>query len=253
MKKLFSFVLAFFIAFSCCITAFAKVDLSKVSGFVDKSISLSGSSFTFDLSSLFEFCYNIYESLASSYAKKIETYRTTFFIFMLSNGLSVSSPILNNNEFSEEYINAYFDFYWDTCTKNPYWTDSSFDIYLQAAGYTDEHFSTTWMCFDTQNEDIYTGNQVALLKEATRKDFINYYKVLLARFLLAQGETVTDPAPGKSGLEIAPAYVSSDEFAEGLEKDNDYYFPRKDYRKVSYRNDPTFQRFVKFKATNNNR
>lgn len=44
--------------------------------------------------------------------------------------------------------------------------------------------------------------------------------------------------------------ISSDEFAESLEKDNDNYFPRKDYRKVSYRNDPIFQRLCKLYSSN---
>lgn len=44
--------------------------------------------------------------------------------------------------------------------------------------------------------------------------------------------------------------ISSDELAESLEKDNDYYFPRKDYRKVSYRNDPIFQRLCKLYSNN---
>ena len=108
------------------------------------------------------------------------------------------------------------------------------------------------MCFDTQNEDIYSGNQLALYKEATRKDFINYYKVLLARFLLDNGLTATDSNPGKSGLEIAPAYVSSDELIEGLERDNKMFFPKSYEAKISYRTDDNYQRYVSSLSNQNN-
>lgn len=62
--------------------------------------------------------------------------------------------------------------------------------------------------------------------EYEKNCFFNYYQSYLARYLIAQGENATDPNPGKSGLDIAPGYVSSEELVEGIEKDNTTLTPK---------------------------
>ena len=252
MKKLFSVLLVFLLAFNFT-SSFALA-------------SVGGAVFSFlkdvALDEVLDFCKSIISTNSDSISKRTEAARAYYFYKILNDDFVTGLPVFDDSgiKFSSEILDYYYKEY---VTANKYKDngldvyDSNGNVFIQAAGYPNTKFSLSLLSFHVSDGFDFFKSGAALdgmsQAEYEKDCFIKYYQSMLARFIIEHNEQAIDPAPGKSGLEIAPAYVSSDEFAESLEKDNDYYFPRKDYRKVSYRNDPTFQRFVKFKATNNNR
>lgn len=256
MKKLFSIVLAVIVSFFCCFTAFATVDLSKSSGFVDKSITVSSSSssFHFNLFDLFNFLSNYLNSLLTSEAQKIEAARTFYFYKMLI-GLNPSGlPIIDDSKltFSDDYLEYHFNYYWDSVHGALKVYDSDGDIFLRAAGF-DEPFCLNLLSFYIHAPLVSHGGTVLKESDIDKSEcfsnFKDYYNTLLARFLLSQGFGFTDPNPGKSGLDIAPAYVTSEELIEGIEKDNSVFSPKGELCKISYRTDETFQKYINFPTT----
>lgn len=176
----------------------------------------------------------VYKYLNSS-QKKLEAARSYYFYCITNDTFLSSCTVFDSSgiKFTDEILNFYYEQYTLACKglSDVYVSDG--DIYLSAAGFPDVPFSLRLLGFSTSNFS----------------DFKNYYNTFLARYLLEQGETATDPNPGKSGLDIAPGYVSSEELVEGIEKDNSYFTPKGELTKISYRTDDTFQKYVNFPST----
>lgn len=176
----------------------------------------------------------VYKYLNSS-QKKLEAARSYYFYCITNDTFLSSCTVFDSSgiKFTDEILNFYYEQYTLACKglSDVYVSDG--DIYLSAAGFPDVPFSLRLLGFSTSNFS----------------DFKNYYNTFLARYLLEQGETATDPNPGKSGLDIAPGYVTSEELVEGIEKDNSYFTPKGELTKISYRTDDTFQKYVNFPST----
>ena len=268
MKKIITFFMSIVLSFSFCFSASA-VNLNK-----SPSINLSPVA-----DNIIDLLIDICDDYNSSIENRTIASRWFFFYYMINNKMRCSSQMFDddNTTFSVEFLQYYFDYYMTSVGRlhgshfytEPYYLSDG-DVFIRAVGY-DCPFDLNFLSYiepsytDVLRDSMKESDSLLYMMFYNRgvanrfelrifKDFCSSINQMLAQYLISQNVSdIIDPNPGKSGLEIAPAYVSSDEFAESLEKDNDYYFPRKDYRKVSYRNDPTFQRFVKFKATNNNR
>lgn len=172
----------------------------------------------------------VYKYLNSS-QKKLEAARSYYFYMLCNDTLYTGHTIFDScgYKFTDDILNYYYEQYVlaSTGSSDTYFSDG--DIYLSAAGFPDTRFSLRLLGFSTTNFN----------------DFKNYYNSFLARYLLEQGVTATDPNPGKSGLDIAPGYVTSEELVEGIELDNSLYTP-KDYKSIiSYRTDKNFEHYVK--------
>lgn len=249
MKKLFC-VFFSFVIFSCCsLTTYATVDLSK-SSLVDTKVVL-GDKVNLNFKSFIDFFLSCFNSVIEYNARKVEAARGAYFYFMLINHLSCSSPILNDSQttFCDEYLDYYFNQYWTAETNlDEYYSD--FDVFMQAGGFDDVPFSLKKLRFQDTNFAASGGLTDNQLKKVAIDSFKSYYNTMMARFLLANNIAgIVDPAPGKNGLEIAPAYVSSDELIEGLERDNKMFYP-KDYKaQITYRTDEYFQKYCNFPDT----
>lgn len=239
MKKLFC-VFFSFVIFSCCsLTTYATVDLSK-SSLVDTKVVL-GDKVNLNFKSFIDFFLSCFNSVIEYNARKVEAARGAYFYFMLINHLSCSSPILNDSQttFCDEYLDYYFNQYWTAETNlDEYYSD--FDVFMQAGGFDDVPFSLKKLRFQDTNFVASGGLTDNQLKKVAIDSFKSYYNTMMARFLLANNIAgIVDPAPGKNGLEIAPAYVSSDELIEGIEKDNSNLSPKStDLFLNSYRTQP---------------
>lgn len=168
----------------------------------------------------------VYKYLNSS-QKKLEAARSYYFYCITNDTFLSSCTVFDSSgiKFTDEILNFYYEQYTLACKglSDVYVSDG--DIYLSAAGFPDVPFSLRLLGFSTSNFS----------------DFKNYYNTFLARYLLEQGETATDPNPGKSGLDIAPGYVTSEEFVEGIEIDNLNIAPKSRNMFVnSYRNDTNY-------------
>ncbi len=252
MKKLFC-VFFSFVIFSCCsLTTYATVDLSK-SSLVDTKVVL-GDKVNLNFKSFIDFFLSCFNSVIDYNARKVEAARGAYFYFMLINHLSCSSPILNDSQttFCDEYLDYYFNQYWTAETNlDEYYSD--FDVFMQAGGFDDVPFSLKKLRFQDTNFAASGGLTDNQLKKVAIDSFKSYYNTMMARFLLANNIAgIVDPAPGKNGLEIAPAYVSSDELIEGLERDNKMFFPKSYEAKISYRTDDNYQRYVSSLSNQNN-
>lgn len=170
----------------------------------------------------------VYKYLNSS-QKKLEAARSYYFYMLCNDTLYTGHTIFDScgYKFTDDILNYYYEQYVlaSTGSSDTYFSDG--DIYLSAAGFPDTRFSLRLLGFSTTNFN----------------DFKNYYNSFLARYLLEQGVTATDPNPGKSGLDIAPGYVTSDELVEGIELDNSLY-TAKDYKSIiSYRSDKNYEHY----------
>ncbi len=174
-------------------------------------------------------------------SRRTEAARGYFFWFMLKNSWSCSSSMFDSSRhrFSEDYLRFYYDNLISN-TNGGSWYDhgkayyiSEGDIFIQAAGgdvydlrYTgfrdnvSNDGDNSWLHFDT---------------------FLNYYQTYLARVLIGLDVSVTDPNPGKTGLEIAPGYTTGSDLKEAVEQDNNKYYPKNYSGKVSYRTDKYYQ------------
>ena len=229
MKKVVSLLLVAVLLFSLSFSCFA------VSGVV-AGVAID---------TVFSFVsYNI--STFSDYLqKRTEAARGYYFYCILSDDNSSGIPIFDSSgyKFTDEILKFYFDRYLEIVNGSDIY-DSKGDIFIQASGYPDTPFSYRLLSFAEyhvmQEDDGY---------DTTFNYFKNYYNTLLARYLLEQGENATDPNPGKSGLDIAPAYVTSEELIEGIQKDNSVFSPKGELSKISYRTDETFQKYINFPTT----
>lgn len=221
MKKvvslLFVAVLLFSLSFSCFAAsgAVAGIAIDTVFSFVSESFS----------------SYN------NSIQKRTEAARGYYFYCILNDDISGGISILDSSgkKFTDEILKFYFDRYLEALNGLDIY-DSDGNIFIQAAGFPDTKFSLRLLSFAEyhimQEDDGY---------DTTFNSFKTYYNTLLARYLLEQGEAATDPNPGKSGLDIAPGYVTSEDFKSSLSEDSSKYSVKNSAGKISYRNDKYYQ------------
>ena len=177
---------------------------------------------------------------------RVEAARGYYFYKIINDDYSSGLTVFDSSgySFTDDILKFYFNEYFTACSSGHDLYDSNGDVFIQAAGFPNSPFSLSLLSFAEyhvmQQDDGY---------DTTFLSFKNYYNSFLARYLIAQGETATDPNPGKSGLDIAPGYVTSEELVEGIEKDNSYFTPKGELTKISYRTDDTFQKYVNFPST----
>lgn len=233
MKKLVCFslvaVLLFTLSFSC---------------FAASSIVLS---FSKDI--VLSYVSSIISSYSNSIEQRTEAARGAYFNFIAEDKLNSGYTIFDSSgqKFTDEILDFYYDYYVQTVDSKSDYYDSNYDIFIQAAGFPDTPFSLSLLGFYYKMYD--SESTQSILKTSMQKFFNDYYQSYLARYLIAQGETATDPNPGKSGLDIAPAYVTSEELIEGIQKDNSVFSPKGELSKISYRTDETFQKYINFPTT----
>lgn len=233
MKKVVSLllvaVLLFTLSFSCFAASSAVISYAKdvVLSFVSSTIS----------------------SYSDSIQKRTEAARGYYFYCILNDDISGGITIFDDSgtKFTDEILDFYFDRYIESLNGLDIY-DSNGNIFIQAAGFPDTKFSLRLLAFGNPI-NLSNGKVDELLLSTLKSNFKNYYNSFLARYLLEQGETATDPNPGKSGLDIAPGYVTSDELVEGIELDNSLFTLKGDYDKISYRTDDTFQKWTNFPST----
>ena len=236
MKKIFSIFISVILAFSLC-SSMAFAAGSAVFGAVLACLK------DVSLSEILDFAKSILNGFSDSLSKRTEAARIYYFYVILNDELSSGKSVFDDTgkKFSDDIYDFYFEEYYNASTNyDVYLSDG--DIFMTAAGFNDVPFSISLCRFaefsGTSNVGILKPEQ---LKPAALKNFKNYYDSMLARYIIENGETATDPAPGKNGLEIAPAYVTSDELIEGLYKDNSSYSPKSETWKLTWRNNPQGQ------------
>ena len=240
MKKIISILLASFLAlnFTASVTFASAVSGAAVFAFL-KDVALD---------EVLNFGKNIISGCSDSISKRTEAARLYYFYKILKDDYSSGKSVFDEtgNKFSNDILDFYYHEY-ILALNNVDVYDSNGDIFIQSAGYPDTPFSLRLLAFHSSTGFAWLGSGSTKSQSEYEKDCFNaYYQSMLARYILEHNEQATDPAPGKSGLEIAPAYVSSDELVEGLERDNKMFYP-KDYKaQITYRTDEYFQKYCNF-------
>ena len=219
MKKVVSLLLVAVLLFTLSFSCFAAS--SAIVGFtIDSVLSVVSDNFS---------------TYSSSIQKRVEAARGYYFYKIINDDYSSGLTVFDSSgySFTDDILKFYFNEYFTACSPGHDLYDSNGDVFIQAAGFPNSPFSLSLLSFAEyhvmQQDDGY---------DSTFLSFKNYYNSFLARYLIAQGETATDPNPGKSGLDIAPGYVSSEELVEGIEKDNTTLTPKSsDLFLNSYRTD----------------
>lgn len=226
---------------------------------VSASADLADAS-SFAIDTVLQYCDSLINQYQSAINKEIVAARTFYFYCILndyySSGLTVFDE--TGHKFSNDILEFYYTQYANTKksyisgafggsgTSNDIY-NSDGDVFMQAAG-SSSPWSLSKCSFSVNVDALKAG----YFGDWDKPYFKQYYNTELARFLLESGQSVSDPNPGKSGLEIAPAYVSSDELIEGLERDNKMFFPKSYEAKISYRTDDNYQRYVSSLSNQNN-
>lgn len=205
--------------------------------FVSSHSASADSVFDFSLTSVLDYTRSTLLSYTQSLQKRIVAARSFYFYIILNDGYSSGLSIFDSSgqKFSDDILNFYYDQYCTTKSAGDIY-NSDGDVFIQAAGFTDP-WSLRLCCFSHGVSD----NPTLYPDDMEKPYFKQYYNTELARYLIAQGETATDPNPGKSGLDIAPGYVSSEELVEGIEKDNSLYTPKSSLYPLTYKTDKNFQ------------
>ncbi len=195
----------------------------------------------YSATTILDYGKSIYNQLNDSLARKTEAARSFYFSHIVdsvySNGITIFDD--SGTRFTDEILEYHFEQYYSSAYyMNIY--DSNGDIFMSSAGFPGTPWSLRLLRFvpylgstPVKDDDITKNN--------AKTSFKNYYQTYLARYLLAQGGTATDPNPGKTGLEIAPGYVNGSELKEAVEQDNNKYYPKNFVGKVSYRSDKIYQ------------
>lgn len=227
MLKVSSILMAVCICLTCIFTCAVPVYASSV--FYD-----------FAASSVLDFFTDLLSSYHDNITKKQEAARAYFFTYITSNKYGYSGEIFaSEDKFDEKYLEFVFDKYLQNAYYSSSPIDSDGDVFLSAAGFSDTHFSVSLTNFYSSHSNslmVYGFNHEDC--PTNFNYFKNYYQSFLARYILAQGGEAIDPNPGKSGLEIAPGYVTSEEFKSELDRLNELYTPKgNDLFLNSYRTD----------------
>lgn len=213
-------VLLFTLSFSCFAASSALLSFAK--------------------DSVLSFCSSFLSDYSNSQQKLVEAARS-FLFYKMVNFKSNDFDIFNTDgdKFTDECLTYHFDIFWSTDGGKQELYDSDGDVFIRAAGYNDKPWSYSLCSFYNSPAARQIGGDIYYTP--CKNLFVDYYQSYLARYLIAQGETATDPNPGKSGLDIAPGYVTSEEFVEGIEIDNLNIAPKSRNMFVnSYRNDTNY-------------
>ena len=207
MKKVVSLLLVAVLLFTLSFSCFAAS--SAIVGFT--------------IDSVLSFVSDNFSTYSASIQKRVEAARGYYFYKIINDDYSSGLTVFDSSgySFTDDILKFYFNEYFTACSPGHDLYDSNGDVFIQAAGFPNSPFSLSLLSFAEyhvmQQDDGY---------DSTFLSFKNYYNSFLARYLIAQGENATDPNPGKSGLDIAPGYVSSEELVEGIEKDNTTLTPK---------------------------
>ena len=228
MKKVVSLLLVAVLLFTLSLPCFA----------------LAGIVVDFSISTCLSFVSDSISSYRGSIQKRTEAARGAFFNLIVEDKLCSGLTIFDSTgqKFTDDILSFYFDKYWEAVTGTYDYYDSNYDVFISASGFPDTPFSYRLLSFyssQAAQSDYFDDNDV---KNITFSNFKNYYNTFLSRYLLEQGQSATDPNPGKSGLDIAPGYVSSDELSDSINFDNTQYIPKTSNTwLMSYRNEKRYQ------------
>ena len=234
MKKIVSILICVLLAFSFCASVSSAVTVAGATATLAflKEVALD---------EVLNFSTSIIDSISDSNSKKIEAARLYYFYVILNDNLSSGKSVFDDSgiKFSDDIYDFYFEEYYNAATNLDVFLSDG-DIFMTAAGFNDTPFSIGLLRFAAFNLSSNFGVlKPESLKPSAFINFKKYYDTMLARYIIEHNEQATDPAPGKSGLEIAPAYVTSDELVEGIEKDNSNLSPKStDLFLNSYRSQP---------------
>lgn len=247
MKKIVSVLICVLLAFSFCASVSSAVTVAGATATLAflKEVALD---------EVLNFSTSIIDSISDSNSKKIEAARLYYFYVILNDNLSSGKSVFDDSgiKFSDDIYDFYFEEYYNAATNLDVFLSDG-DIFMTAAGFNDTPFSIGLLRFAAFNLSSNFGVlKPESLKPAAFSNFKKYYDTMLARYIIEHNEQASDPNPGKSGLEIAPAYVTSDELVEGLERDNKMFFPKSYEAKISYRTDDNYQRYVSSLSNQNN-
>lgn len=232
MKKIITVFLAVVISFSLCSVGFA-------SGLVtDKPGSGSGSSLDISSAAILNFFKSVLDSIGQSLARRTEASRYYYFSVIINDKYNSSCSVFDSSvsyKFSDEILKFYFEQYtYAEIIEDKF--DSEGDVYLAAAGFSSP-FSLSLLNFYTKS----LSGSVDSTHSKEFDKFKSYYNTLLARYVLDQGGEAEDPNPGQSGMDIAPGYVTSEEFNEYIEYANNLNTPKgRDLFKQSYQTNTFF-------------
>lgn len=231
MKKVVSLLLVAVLLFTLSLPCFA----------------LAGIVVDFSISTCLSFVSDSISSYRGSIQKRTEAARGAFFNLIVEDKLCSGLTIFDSTgqKFTDDILSFYFDKYWEAVTGTYDYYDSNYDVFISASGFPDTPFSYRLLSFyssQAAQSDYFDDNDV---KNITFSNFKNYYNTFLSRYLLEQGQSATDPNPGKSGLDIAPGYVSSDELSDSINFDNTQYIPKTSNTwLMSYRNEKRYQTLI---------
>lgn len=231
----------------CLVLSFVLFTLSF--SFVSPYTVSADSPFDISLDSVLNYAKYCYKSYTDSLCKKITAARSFYFYYILTDYTCSGLPVFDDSgfKFSDEILDFYYEQY--NGTKKSYITgslgwgasndiyNSDGDIFLQEAGFPGTRWSLSLCNFGVGLDDAHSSYPGSLDKPY----FKQYYNTMLARYLISNGYDVTDPNPGKSGLDIAPGYVTSEDFKSSLSEDSSKYSVKNSAGKISYRNDKYYQ------------
>ncbi len=223
MKNFFKRVLSVFLSF-CIILSCSFVGFAAGGVVVDYAISTILDYF---VNSLTE---------KSTFTSLVEAARYYYFFVIVNDKYNSGFPVFDSScsfKFSDDIL----DFYFNKYVSDENYFDPDGDVYLAAAGFGDIQFRIGLL-------GLFGTEKTALLNKDTddgRRTFCEFYNTLLARYILDKGGEAKDPNPGKTGFDIAPGYVTSDDFNAYIEQQNTTNTPKgHDLFKQSRRTDKHF-------------
>ena len=211
-------------------------------------VSLRSASASFSADFAIDTVLNYVKSSINSYTdsqcKKIAAARTFYFYIILNDVFKSGKSVFDDSgtKFSADILNFYYEQY-NLALKGSDVYNSDGDIFLQAAGFSNTPWKLSLCHFNVDIDKV-----AAYFENMQPAYFKSYYQTLLARYLLAQGGTATDPNPGKTGLEIAPGYTTGADLKEAVTTDNSIFYPKNASGKMSYRTDKQNQLSPHFTA-----
>lgn len=228
MKKVVSLLLISVLLFTLSFSCFAVSDVI----------------ISFAVDSVLNYVSNSISSYSNSIQQRTEAARGAYFNFIAEDKLNSGLIVLDSSgqKFTDDILSFYFEYYWEAVTGTYDYYDSNYDVFISASGFLDTPFSLRLLSFADVSFTASGGMTSNDLKPSAFSRFCEYYQLYLARYLIAQGENATDPNPGKSGLDIAPGYVTSDELSDSINYDNTQYIPKiSNTWLMSYRNEKRYQ------------
>ena len=218
--------MAFFIFLSCILTCSLTAYAAS-----------SAATFSVDLI-LSYFSDTISTAVLGTTKGEIEAARAYYFFKLCNNDYSYSGDLFTSDKtrFTDDYLHFAYSYYRQVVSSgvsDEY--DKNGNIFMSAGGFPNDDWSLKKIKFNTMMF-LPVGHTMG-------EDFRDYYQTFLARYLLAQGQSATDPNPGKSGLDIAPGYATPEELQTDVYALNNVFSVKNGEYKVSYRTDNRFQAY----------